>query len=139
MCYFDTRFQWNKQYFLTKETFEFLETPYKSSCSYYNSNDTIFNSFSDEHCVQQCIRYHYEAEINCSCSVAFFHGRTIFILNELDLDSNGNPNCSSLDLHNSLRKYSNFCTDLYPTDYWWIHRNWEIQGVSYKGYDVEVI
>jgi hypothetical protein len=51
-------FEWNKVYFLTKKSFEFLGTPYKSSCSYYDSDDTIFNSFSNEHCVQRCIRYH---------------------------------------------------------------------------------
>jgi hypothetical protein len=66
------KFEWNKEYFLTKKSFEFLEAPYKSSCSNYDSNERIFNSISNEHCVQQCIRYHCEINLNCSCATAFF-------------------------------------------------------------------
>ncbi len=109
-------FQWNKDYFLTKKLFEFLGTPYKSSCSYYDRNETIFNSFSNEHCVQQCIRYHCKVNFNCSCAAAFFNSSAFLFINELDDGSIKTPNCSSEGLQNSLRKYSNFCAHLCPND-----------------------
>jgi hypothetical protein len=109
-------FEWNKAYFLAKKSFELLGTPYKSSCSYYNSNDTIFNSFSNEHCVQRCIRYHCHIKFNCSCPPALSNGNNIFNLNEFDHRFNENVNCNSLDLSILLEKYSNFCFELCPND-----------------------
>ncbi len=109
-------FEWNKAYFLTKKSFELLGTPYKSSCSYYNSNDTIFNSFSNEHCVQRCIRYHCHIKLNCSCPLAFSFDNNIFNLYEFDHRFNEDVNCNSSDLSISLRKYHNFCTELCPND-----------------------
>ncbi len=109
-------FEWNKVYFLIKKSFEFLGTPYKSSCSYYDSNDTIFNSFSNEHCVQRCIRYHCHIKLNCSCPTALYNSNNIFNLNEFDHRFNENVNCNSSNLSISLRKYSNFCTELCPND-----------------------
>jgi hypothetical protein len=109
-------FEWSKAYFLTKKSFEFLGTPYKSSCSHYDSNDTIFNSFSNEHCVQRCIRYHCQIKFNCSCPPALTSDRNIFSLNEFDHRFNEKVNCNSSNLSISLRKYYNFCTDLCPND-----------------------
>jgi hypothetical protein len=63
----------NNNYTLAKKSFRFLETPYKSRCSYYDSSQTIFNSLSHEHCVRQCLRYYCEIQLNCSCFISKSH------------------------------------------------------------------
>ncbi len=40
------------KYSIAKKSFVFLETPYKSSCSYYDSSQTVFNSSSHKHCIR---------------------------------------------------------------------------------------
>jgi len=57
----------NNEFFLLKKSFEFLEFPYKSKCSYYNSLKKPFNSSNQKHCIRQCIRYYCEIKLNCSC------------------------------------------------------------------------
>ena len=50
-----------------RKSFEFLESPYESKCSNYDSSKTPFNSLSHKHCIRQCIRYYSEQQLNCSC------------------------------------------------------------------------
>jgi len=57
----------NRELSLFKKSFELLEFPYKSKCSYYDRSETRFNSSSHKHCIRQCIRYLCQIKLNCSC------------------------------------------------------------------------
>jgi hypothetical protein len=65
--FFKIKFMEQKNFMVIKKSFRFLEFPYQSKCSYYNSDKTLFNSSSHKHCVRQCIRFNCEIKINCSC------------------------------------------------------------------------
>ncbi len=54
---------------IAKKSNVYLGTPYKSSCSYYDSSQTVFNSSSHKHCIKQCLRNYYEIKMNCSCFI----------------------------------------------------------------------
>ncbi len=55
--FFKVEFMEQKNFMVIKKSFRFLEFPYESKCSYYNSDKTLFNSSSHKHCVHQCIRF----------------------------------------------------------------------------------
>ncbi len=58
-----------EEYFIFQISHEFLEFPFKSSCSDYFDIKTPFNSFSYKHCIRQCYRYYCESVLGCSCTL----------------------------------------------------------------------
>jgi hypothetical protein len=103
------------EFTLTKNSFQFLEFPYKSRCSYYESRDTIFSSLSHEHCVRNCLRNYCEIKMNCSCFVTILNEKVIEI--RTNLDENNNNICSNNNnLLSFYKKYEKFCTNLCPID-----------------------
>jgi len=108
-------FNQNKEYSLGKKSLKFLEFPYESKCSYYESSETIFNSLSHEHCIRQCIRYNCEVKLNCSCFVINFKDE---ILDQLDFGFQNLEFCQNDDqlLETFTENYTKICKSLCPID-----------------------
>jgi hypothetical protein len=108
-------FNQNKEYSLGKKSLKFLEFPYESKCSYYESSETIFNSLSHEHCIRQCIRYNCEVKLNCSCFVINFKDE---ILDQLDFGFQNLEFCQNDDqlLETFTQNYTKICKSLCPID-----------------------
>jgi len=105
----------NTELSLDKKSFELLEFPYKSKCSYYDRSEKPFGSSSHRHCFRQCIIYHCQIKLNCSCSTL---GNRVY---ETDYGSNDLNFCSQVlyrnyTLDNLRRNYEKLCTDLCPID-----------------------
>ncbi len=106
----------NKEYSLGKKSFKFLEFPYESKCSYYESSENIFNSLSHEHCFRQCIRYNCEVKLNCSCfGVNFKQHQT---LDQLDFGFRNLEFCQNDNqlLEKFTKNYTKICKSLCPID-----------------------
>jgi hypothetical protein len=101
-----------EEYFIFKKSFEYLEYPFKSNCIQYKINKTSFNSLSHQHCIRQCIRFHCEVKLNCSCIIL---DSTI---NQLDIGYNESKMCQTeTELFDEFRKkYLNYCYNLCPND-----------------------
>jgi len=101
----------NKEFFLVKKSFEFLEFPYESNCIYYDGPKTPFNSLSHEHCIRQCIRYHCQIKLNCSCTALDLK------IYETDYGYNNMNFCRNFsELSNFRDNYKKLCTHLCPID-----------------------
>ncbi len=109
-------FNQNKEYSLSKKSLKFLEFPYQSKCSYYESSETIFNSLSHEHCIRQCIRYNCEVKLNCSCFGINF--KKCEILDQLDFGFQNLEFCQNDDqlLEKFTENYTKICKSLCPID-----------------------
>jgi hypothetical protein len=109
-------FNQNKEYSLSKKSLKFLEFPYESKCSYYESSETIFNSLSHEHCIRQCIRYNCEVKLNCSCFDINFEESEI--LNQLDFGFRNLEFCQNDGqlLETFTENYTKICKSLCPID-----------------------
>jgi hypothetical protein len=111
-------FQWNQNYYLAKKSFEFLETPYESRCSYYDSIETKLNfgSLSHKQCIRQCLRHYCEIEMNCSCFIYKHFNYHKIIFSQLDSVSNNLNICpnDSIIINHFYPKYSKLCTNLCP-------------------------
>ncbi len=104
-----------EQYSIVKKSFVFLN-PCKSSCSYYDSSQTGFNSSSHKHCIRQSLKNYREIKVNCSC----------FILKNVDLvqeiigqtDNSSHDFCLKDERYvlSFYDNYSKLCTDLCPID-----------------------
>jgi hypothetical protein len=109
-------FNQNKEYSIARKSFHFLEFPYKSNCSHYESSQTIFNSISHEHCIRQCIRYHCEVKLNCSCfGINLQKYETI---NQLDYSFKNLESCKNREqyLNAFTETYEKLCRTLCPID-----------------------
>jgi hypothetical protein len=107
--FYKVEFMEQKNFMVIKKSFRFLELPYQSKCSYYNSDKTLFNSSSHKHCVRQCIRFHCEIKIKCSC---FIIKNTV---NQMDYGfQNRNP-CKHTHL-GYMQNFGIFCENLCPND-----------------------
>jgi hypothetical protein len=107
--FFKAEFMEQKNFTVIKKSFRFLEFPYESKCSYYNSDKTLFNSSSHKHCVRQCIRFNCEFKINCLC---FMIG---FTVKQMDYGfQNRNP-CQRSEFSN-FSIFEIFCENLCPND-----------------------
>jgi hypothetical protein len=93
-----------------KKWFEFLEFPFKSSCSHYNGIKNPFNSLSHNHCIRQCIRSHCEQRLDCSCFPL------LSIVNQLDYGFNILDVCSLELIQTFEKQFHNFCDNLCPMD-----------------------
>jgi len=101
----------NGQYSVLKKSFKFLEHPYKSQCSHYDSVQTPFNSLSNTQCIRQCIKYYCELRMNCSC---FALRNTI---NQMDNGFQNLDICQNWTQIESFdERYTKFCTKLCPID-----------------------
>jgi hypothetical protein len=109
-------FNQNKEYSLGKKSFKFLEFPYESKCSYYESSETIFNSLSHEHCIRQCIRYNCEVKLNCSCVGINF--KEDDVLDQLDFGLRNLQFCQNDGqlLGTFTENYTKICESLCPID-----------------------
>jgi hypothetical protein len=111
-------FQWNQNYYLAKKSFEFLETPYESRCSYYDSSETKlnFDSLSHKQCIRKCLRHYCEIEMNCSCFIYKHFKYHKIIFSQLDSVSNNLNICpnDSIIINHFYPKYSKLCTNLCP-------------------------
>jgi hypothetical protein len=100
----------NETLSISKKSFEFLEFPFKSSCSHYNNIKNPFNSLSHNHCVRQCIRYHCEKLLNCSCFLLSYR------VNQLDFGFNDLDVCSLNLSAYSEKRFNSLCDNLCPID-----------------------
>ncbi len=80
-----------KDFMVTIKSFRFLEFPYESKCSYYNSKKTLFNSTSHKHCVRQCILYNCEKVMTCSCFTFKYS------VNQMDYGFHNLEPCQTID------------------------------------------
>jgi hypothetical protein len=105
-----------EEHSIAKKSFVFLGTPYKSSCSYYDSSHTVFNSSSHKHCIRQCLRNYCEIKMNCSC----FIFKRNEVINEIisQFDSTTYDIClkSKQYMLSFYDNYSKLCTHLCPID-----------------------
>jgi hypothetical protein len=110
----------NTESLLTKKTFEYLETPYASRCSYYDKSRTVFDSVSNEHCIQQCLRNYCETKLNCSCYVINIFGFLFDTISQTHNLSNNLQVCelelTHIKYFHKFDNYTKFCTDLCPID-----------------------
>ncbi len=109
-------FNETEEYSIAKKSFVFLETPYKSSCSYYDSSQTVFNSSSHKHCIRQCLRNYCEIKMNCSCFILKLNNEIYEIISKFD---NTSYDICLKDKNFMLSFYDNYsklCTDLCPID-----------------------
>jgi hypothetical protein len=107
--FFKVEFMEQKNFMVIKKSFRFLEFPYESKCSYYNSDKTLFNSSSHKHCVRQCIRFNCEIKKNCSC---FIIKHTV---NQMDYGfQNRNP--CQYNQSEIITFFETFCKNLCPND-----------------------
>ncbi len=106
----------NKEYSITRISFHFLKFPYKSNCSHYKSSETIFKSISHEHCIRQCIRYHCEVKLNCSCFGINF--KDYEIIDQLDYGFKTLETCKKGGqyLYTFTETYEKLCRTLCPID-----------------------
>jgi hypothetical protein len=102
-------FMEQKNFMVIKKSFRFLEFPYQSKCSYYNSDKTLFNSSSHKHCVRQCIRFNCEIKINCSC---FIIKNTV---SQMDYDFQNRNTCQRSE-YLMTHNFSIFCENICPND-----------------------
>jgi hypothetical protein len=106
-----------EEYSISKKSFVFLETPYKSSCSYYDSSQTVFNSSSHKHCIRQCLRNYCEIKMNCSCFIFKDYDERIYeIISQSDRYSYDICLKDEKYMLSFYNNYSKFCTDLCPID-----------------------
>ncbi len=101
-----------EEYFIFKKSFECLEYPFKSKCIRYKGTKTRFYSLSHQHCIRQCIRFHCEVILNCSCIIL---DSTI---NQLDIGFNESKMCQTeTKLFDEFRKkHTYYCYNLCPND-----------------------
>jgi hypothetical protein len=113
---FSSDILWNKEHYLAKKSFKFLEIPYKSSCSYYDSSQTIFNSLSHEHCVRLCLRHFCELQLNCSCFLDKHQIEVYSIISQYDEDLKSDSICTEKNLNSSKFYFDNInnCINLCP-------------------------
>jgi hypothetical protein len=101
---------------ITKKSYVYLEIPYKSSCSYYNSSQTVFNSYSQKHCIRQCLRNYCEIKMNCSCFIIEKNKRIIEIISQSDNTSYDICLKDEKYMSSFYDNYSKLCTHLCPID-----------------------
>jgi hypothetical protein len=97
---------------IIKKSFEFLEFPYESKCSYYENFKTIFRSSSHTHCIRQCIRRNCEIELKCSC-IGLEN-----TISQMDYDFQKMEICRKDEkfMESFILKTTTFCTSLCPKD-----------------------
>jgi hypothetical protein len=109
--FYKVEFMEQKNFMVIKKSFRFLEFPYQSKCSYYNSDKTLFNSSSHKHCVRQCIRFNCEIKINCSC---FIVKHTI---NQMDHGFQNRNHCQmGYNNERNIYIFKRICENLCPND-----------------------
>ncbi len=100
-------------YIIFKKKFSYLKYPFESKCIIYGeNNDNLFYSLSKDHCIRQCVRYHCESILNCSC---LFLDQNIY---QIDFGYNNLNNCQKSDQYLKFFKF-NFtetCNTLCPID-----------------------
>jgi hypothetical protein len=107
-------FRTQLEVFLIKNSFHYLEFPYRSNCSYYRNSRTIFNSSSRDHCIRQCIRHNCEVHLKCSC---FAIKNTV---NQMDYGYKSLNICEANksrtldDVLEFEKKYTNICEKICP-------------------------
>ncbi len=110
---------YNQNYTLTKKSFQMLGFPYQSKCSYYDSNQTIFDSVSHDHCVRQCLRYYCEIKMNCSCFLLKFkrkYYQKLFIQSDVVFNSFDICLKDRNLMISFYENYTKFCNNLCPID-----------------------
>jgi hypothetical protein len=50
---------------VVKSSVTYLQNPYKSQCSYYDTNQNPFNSVSYEHCIRKCLETNWYIKYKC--------------------------------------------------------------------------
>jgi hypothetical protein len=97
---------------IIKKSFQFLEFPYESKCSYYENFETIFRSSSHNHCIRQCIRRNCEIELKCSC-IGIEN-----IISQMDYGFQKMEICRKDQefMENFILKTRTFCASLCPKD-----------------------
>jgi hypothetical protein len=105
-----------EEYSIAKKSFVFLETPYKSSCSYYDSCQTVFKSSSHKHCIRQCFRNLCEFKMNCSCFILNDDKMIYEIISQSDETSYDICLKDEKYMLSFYDNYSKLCTDLCPID-----------------------
>ncbi len=56
-----------QEFSIFRNSFEFLEYPFKLSCSYYNKHLSLFEALSHHQCIHQCVQNYCRIFLNCSC------------------------------------------------------------------------
>jgi hypothetical protein len=94
-------------YIIFKKKFSYLKYPFESKCIIYgeNNNDSLFYSLSKDHCIRQCVRYHCESMLNCSC---LFLDQNIY---QIDFGFNYLNNCQKID-QSSKFNFTETCNTL---------------------------
>ncbi len=108
-----------EEYSISKKSFVFLETPYKSSCSYYDSSQTVFNSSSYKHCIRQCLRNYCEIKMNCSCFTNIYKDNEKWVYDVISRSDDTSYDICLKDENYMLSFYDNYsklCTHLCPID-----------------------
>jgi hypothetical protein len=110
----NARISWGlkQEFFILRKSFEYLEYPFESSCSYYRKYERPFKSLSHNHCIQQCIRFNCEKYLNCSCVV---------INNTINQIYFRSANLKICEIENRklilfLLKYEKLCNNYCPKD-----------------------
>ncbi len=101
-----------QEFFIFRRSFEYLEYPFESSCSYYRKYERPFESLSHNHCIQQCIRFNCEKQLNCSC---------VIINNMINQIYFRSANLKICEIENKklnlfLLKYEKLCNNYCPKD-----------------------
>jgi hypothetical protein len=105
-----------EEYSIAKKSYVYLQIPYKSSCSYYDSSQNVFNTYSHKHCIRQCLTNYCEIKMNCSCYLYKFDISIFDIMSQSDRSlydiclKNENYMLSFYD------NYSKICTHLCSID-----------------------
>jgi hypothetical protein len=103
-------------YIIFKKKFSYLKYPFESKCiNYGENNDNLFYSLSKDHCIRQCVRYHCESILNCSC---LFLDKNIYQIYQIDFGFNNLNHCQIRDQNLKSIKF-NFtekCNTLCPID-----------------------
>jgi hypothetical protein len=93
-----------------KSTVTYLQNPYKSQCSYYDTNQSPFNSVSYDDCFHKCLN------INCFIKYKCVIRGYDYVIRQLDESSfDSNVKCNNIK-HKNCKNVGKKCNKICPTD-----------------------
>jgi hypothetical protein len=95
-----------------KSSITYLQNPYKSQCSYYDTNQNPFNSVSHEDCFHKCYK------TNCYIKYKCIDRDYEYVIRRLDKDSfNSNVECNeNVEVLKNCTNVSKKCNKICPND-----------------------
>jgi hypothetical protein len=93
-----------------KSSVTYLQNPYKSQCSYYDTNQNPFNSVSREDCFNKCFK------TNCNIKYKCFDRDYEYVIRRLDEDTfDSNMECNERE-HKNCFNLNEKCNKICPID-----------------------